>query len=299
MLNLSRKKLGVFLSVVEAGSFTKGARCSSISEPATISIINELESTLGANLFERTGKIRTTKLTPRGQDVYEILAKALAVYDQILKALHSEKRNAPKVLIQTPYASAVSWNWLSGVISKFDGRQIKINSAERQEIFHAIESRDECMAFIDGDARPKNSEYFPLYTSEIVMVASYSQTRDINFSDGNISWDKVPENAVLYSGIAPDTTKKIYENLKGTGTCPGELTEINCTEILRHFILELGAPALLPKIMAQSLRKDVDLRSLRFSSPVHVPLGLVLPYGQNHQFKLNRSDIQTAFSQGQ
>ncbi|WP_420963872.1 LysR family transcriptional regulator [Brucella sp. IR073] len=298
MHNLSRRKLGVFLSVVEAGSFTKGARISNISEPATISIINELESTLDAELFERAGKIRTGKLTPRGQEVYQILSKALAVYDQTLGALSSpKKRRTPKVLIQTPYAPAVLWYWLGSLIAKFKEHQINISSAERGEIFQAIEKRDECIGFIDGNARPRNSEYIPLCTSEIVLVYSDSAAKDFNFNTERISWHDVPESTILYCGIAPNTTKKIYENLRENGARKGELTEVNCADILRHFIFELGVPALLPEIMARYLRNDTDLRLLRFSfSPVHVPLGLVVPYGQTLQFKFNRSDVQKAFS---
>lgn len=297
MLNLTRKKLGVFISVVEAGSFTKGACAYNISEPATISIINELEASLGARLFERAGKTRTAKLSPRGQEVYDVLVKALTVYDQMLEALNPRNEPiVPKLMIQAPYAPALSPDWLRSFISGFKGSRIKVRSAEKIEIFTAIENRDKCIAVIDGDARPRNSEYYPLCTSEIVMVASPSQAKRLAFKAGSISWRDVPKNTVLFSGISPNVVRRIYDNIREAGVINGEFTEVNCIEILHHFISELRIPALLPDIMAQSLRKNADFHVLRFPLlSIHVPLGLVFPYGQNNHFKLNISDIQQAF----
>ncbi|WP_273795149.1 LysR family transcriptional regulator [Brucella intermedia] len=298
MKNLSRKKLGVFISVVEAGNFTEGARCSNISQPAAISIINEIEATIGIELFERVGKTRRAKLTPRGQAVYETLMRGIATYDQMLEAIVSNRKpHVPKILIQTPYVPVISTSWLTDLVSGFSDCQLCIRSAERDEIFSVIESREECIAFIDGDTRPKNSEYFPLGSSETVLVVADSHASGLDISGSSITWDGLPRETIVYSGTAPDVTNRIYDNLRAAGTNRGELTEVNCAHILKHFVFGLGTPAIVPGIMANTLSNEGKLHQIQFTySKVYVPFGLVLPYGYSSYFKFNRADVQKIFS---
>lgn len=62
---LKLRHLEAFLSVAQAGTISAAARLRNVSQPALSKTISELETLLGAQLFERTG--RRVLLTPAGE----------------------------------------------------------------------------------------------------------------------------------------------------------------------------------------------------------------------------------------
>ena len=190
MRNISIRKMRVFVHVVEEGSFTEGARRSNISQPAAVSVIGEIEETVGELLFERAGKTRRATLTPRGERVYQTFIRTLGVYDCALETISASKRQrrVHKILIQSPYVASVSAIWLRDMISQETDAQLSIRSAGWREIAAAIESREDCIALIDGDIRQKNSEYISIGSVELVFVMP-EKSRYFDTNAEELSWE--------------------------------------------------------------------------------------------------------------
>lgn len=301
MQQISTKKIGVFISAADAGSFTEGSRRSNISQPATVSIIDEIESAVGEELFVRAGKARRAKLTPRGMEVYETFVRAKAIYEQALESIGNPKRrrSAQTVLIQMPYASAVSMDWLRRLISGFEHRRVCIRSAERSEIIKAVEKREACMALIDGEFRPKDREYWQIASSEMVLVTSNGALfGDINVD--MVDWGAVPKGTFIYTGINPTASERVYDNLKRmSGAGKDQFTEVNCPSILRSFTEQFEVTAIVPRIMAKCLQAQSNrLRCLQFSQlQVHISLGLLIPFGSSPVPNMSRLDLGEVLDQ--
>lgn len=297
MRNISIRKMRVFVYAVEEGSFTEGARRSNISQPAAVSIIGEIEETVGEPLFERSGKTRRATLTPRGEEVYQTFTRTLGVYDCALETISANKRQrrVHKILIQSPYVASVSAIWLREMIAQETDAQLSIRSAGWREIAAAIESREDCIALIDGDIRQKNSEYISIGSVELVFVIPEThEFFDMNAED--ISWEDVPADTVIYSDICPAALERTYENLRMARNGAAAFTEVNCPAILKNFCQKAGVPAIAPKNILDVFGDEIRLRCLPFaySKPL-IPLGLSISHGNHMRRKIVGRNIEHVF----
>jgi DNA-binding transcriptional LysR family regulator len=294
MQNISVKKMSVFVSAAETGTFTDGARQANISQPAAVSIIDEIEQTVGDDLFVRAGKTRRAKLTNRGKEVYEVLARALSSYNQALDSINPNKRKhvMKTVLIQSPYTNEISPDWLQCLMAEFKDNQFSIRSAEWQQIMEAFDNQEDCIALIDGEVRPKNRDYFQLDTFELCLVVpDFGNCHPLE--NGSIAWEDVPENTVIYSGINPGAIMRVCENLKRSGADAKQFTKINCPDILQGFINNFHCPVIIPKAMIETLQVGCRLNVLEFAhSRIHIPVGLTLPYGLLGRLKMTTKELR-------
>ncbi|MCP1846105.1 DNA-binding transcriptional LysR family regulator [Bradyrhizobium sp. USDA 4524] len=299
MQTLSLKKICIFIAAAETDSFTEAARQSNISQPAVVSIVDEIEAISGEELFVRHGKVRCAKLTPRGKETYDALVQAKTFYDQALRSISKAKKTRCEhgVLIQAPYASAVSPDWLWRLISGYTEGGVSIRVTDWHQILATIEKHDRCVALIDGEVCPRNREYLPLGSYEMVLVTSNPSV--LGSADNNvISWTDVPKYTFIYSGINPTTKDRIYQTLKiATDASKDHFIEVNSRSILQQFLIQFKGTAIIPTIVSNSLQMcDHQLRSLQFShSRIYVPLGLVMPFGHCARLKMKHSDLQQAF----
>lgn len=85
MMNLpSTKQLRYFVALVEAGHFGRAASASHVSQSAFSNAIKELESTLGAQLVDRTN--RQVTITAKGQQVATLARLALRDLGDLVEA---------------------------------------------------------------------------------------------------------------------------------------------------------------------------------------------------------------------
>lgn len=87
MARLSLKTLDVFVAVVDSGSITRAAEQLGLTQPAVSITIQELESTLGGELIDRSA--RPLCATRAGQELYKRAVHLLAEMDRMLVAVTS------------------------------------------------------------------------------------------------------------------------------------------------------------------------------------------------------------------
>ncbi|MQL48230.1 transcriptional regulator CynR [Photorhabdus khanii] len=80
------RHINYFLAVAEHHSFTRAATALHVSQPALSQQIKQLEETLGAQLFDRTG--RTTRLTDAGEVYFRYARRALQDLEEGKRAIH-------------------------------------------------------------------------------------------------------------------------------------------------------------------------------------------------------------------
>ncbi|GEM_PF-2918863 len=297
MKNISIRKMWVFICAVEAGNFTEGARRANISQPAAVSIIGEIEDTVGEPLFERSGKTRRARLTPRGDEVYETFVRTLAVYERALDTICAgkQKRRAQKILIQSPYVASVSALWLRKMTDRQADTPLSIRSAGWREIVSAIENRDECMALIDGDVRPKNSEYIAIGNVETVFVIPETSSY-FNADLDEMPWEDVPADTLVYSDICPSALERTYRTLRRAQNCSNAFIEVNCASILKNFCQKTGLPAIGPRNLVDFFGDGLRVRSVPFAySKPFVPVGLSVPHGNQMRTKVAGRNIENVF----
>ncbi|WP_041544361.1 MULTISPECIES: LysR family transcriptional regulator [Chelativorans] len=287
----------VFTCAVDEGSFTDGARRAHISQPAAVNIIDEIEETVGEPLFERSGKTRRAILNARGKEVYDTFVRTLAVYERALESICSSKlqRRVQKILIQSPYVASVSALWLRNLIPHRADTQLCIHCAGWREIITAIENREDCMALIDGDIRPKNSEYFTIGNVEMVFIVPETN-RHFNTDLREITWEDVPADTLIYSDICPLALERAYGNLKAAQNNANAFTEVNCSTLLKNFCRKAGVPAIVPKNLMEIDDNDIRFCCCSFAySKIFIPLGISISHGNRMRGKILGRDIENVF----
>ena len=88
-MDLNLRQVRAFVSVVQAGSFTRAAALLNLSQPALTVQIRRLEETLDARLLDRTS--RTVAPTRLGRDL-------LPVFQRVLRDLDAGTRAEDKAL---------------------------------------------------------------------------------------------------------------------------------------------------------------------------------------------------------
>jgi LysR family nitrogen assimilation transcriptional regulator len=114
---LDPAQLQTFLHVVDTGALSRAARRAHLSQPALSRQIRLLEDSLGAELFERTG--RGMRLTAAGRRL-EPRARALVAE---LLGLEGEFKEAPVIgLARLGISPSIGMAWTAGLVRAFTAR---------------------------------------------------------------------------------------------------------------------------------------------------------------------------------
>lgn len=103
------QSMQVFARLAELGSFTRAADAMQIGRPQVTRAIQELETSLGARLFQRT--TRTVRLTSEGEQFYE---RVKSILDEVAsaKAMFASPRSALRGRLRVDIPTAFSGSGL-------------------------------------------------------------------------------------------------------------------------------------------------------------------------------------------
>lgn len=115
-MNLSSRDLRALIALLEEGSFTRAARRVHLSQPAFSALIQSLEDSFGARLFDRT--TRRVAPTPEGKLLEESARRLLADLDAMVSDFrdHAQHRKGRVSIAALPSLAA---GWLPGVLADF------------------------------------------------------------------------------------------------------------------------------------------------------------------------------------
>ncbi|MFK7943704.1 MAG: LysR family transcriptional regulator, partial [Paracoccaceae bacterium] len=155
MSNLSIRKMRIYLAAVAEGNFTRASVRENISQPAATIVINEIEETIGAQLFLRRGNAREAKVTEAGRMVTETFARIVSVYDNETSSiddLTGGKLKPSRILLQRGFSDSLRGAWILSIGTAFSPCQISFETLDRAQIVGAVRGREAAIGLIDGMA---------------------------------------------------------------------------------------------------------------------------------------------------
>ena len=298
-MEISLRKMKIFMAVIEAGSFTKGAITERISQPAAAAIVEEIEVVSRRQLFLRSGKVRTAKPTLEGKKVLEVFSRIVSCYElEISKItnLHGSIRNTS--LIQNAYSSEIDLSRLTEIMRRYQESDIEISSRPRQAVIEAIAKREAIIGFIDGTPEASNVDFKQIGQVSICLAVPKEIKLFGNRSE--LLWSDIPEGSAVFSGVSPELLSQVHSNLLTAGLDVGNLIVINNKEFTKSFLSELKRPVIVPSTMTKEIESSSIARVLNFSHfPVSAPLGIIMPKGYISTMKLSIRDIQSLLKTAQ
>lgn len=130
-MNLSSRDLRAVIALIEERNFTRAAERLHLSQPAFSALIQGVEQSLGARLFERS--TRSVALTPEGALFETSARRVLADFDGMVDDFraHAERRRGRVAVAALPSLAA---GWLPGVFADFRARWPGVELALRDAL---------------------------------------------------------------------------------------------------------------------------------------------------------------------
>lgn len=257
MNNISVRKMRVYLAAVQEGSFTRASIKQNISQPAATIIINQIEETIGFELFDRRGATRKATLTPTGQMVAETFSRVVAAYDSELSMIgefSSGKRGSRTILIQSGLSDLLADEFLAALLSMFPDESIRLESVGRAEVLERTTGRDVALGIADGEV---DEDRF-----DLLQVGSYTYTMLTPLTGVGTG------PALLLSGTLDRTVKRARNNMLTVLGNDTSVLEVSGLGLLAAMMRMSETVAVLPDAAISNLALMV---SLQHNAAVHVP----------------------------
>ncbi|KNX78608.1 transcriptional regulator [Pseudomonas sp. 250J] len=160
-----------FLAVAQHHSFTRAAAALHVSQPALSQQVRQLEESLGAQLFDRSG--RTTRLTDAGEVYLRYAKRASQELQEARRAIHDVgdlSRGSLRVAVTPTFTSYL----IGPLVEAFHGRypNITLNlseiAQERMEQMLQLDELDVGIAFDERHAQ--DIDTYPLLVETLALV---------------------------------------------------------------------------------------------------------------------------------
>ncbi|WP_060512403.1 transcriptional regulator CynR [Pseudomonas sp. NBRC 111124] len=162
-----------FLAVAQHHSFTKAATALHVSQPALSQQVRQLEESLGAQLFDRSG--RTTRLTDAGEVYLGYARRAAQQLEEAKRAIHDVSdlsRGSLRVAVTPTFTSYLVGPLVEAFHNRYGNITLNVRemSQERMEALLLADELDVGIAFEDVQAQ--DIEASPLLVETLALVVN-------------------------------------------------------------------------------------------------------------------------------
>lgn len=173
MLHLTLRQFEIFCAVAQSGTTVAAAEAVALSQSATSAALQQLEQSLGVQLFERVGKRLVLNDAGRA-----LLPQALSVLEQarsIEQAFSARSANMP-VRLRMAASTTIGTYALPEVLARLARThplvRVDLQIANTQEVGDAVLAMEVDMGLIEGSSHWQGLEVEPWLRDELVIVAS-------------------------------------------------------------------------------------------------------------------------------
>ena len=165
----SLRRVRTFVAVAKAGSFSAAGRMLSISQPAVSKQMQELETEVGAPLFER---VRPLALTEIGQTMLQYAERLLLSAEQMESVLESRTTLRGHLEI----GASTVWEYLlPRLAADFRRRHsevtVGLRIANTEQIARFVAQREVRLGFVGARPATPDVEAVPAGEDELVLIA--------------------------------------------------------------------------------------------------------------------------------
>lgn len=234
--------LVIFHAVVQSGSVTRaGERLHRVQSNITTRI-RQLEEKLGVQLFIREGK--RLHLSPAGQVLLGYSERLLALADEARDAVRDGRPRGPLVLGAMESTSAVRLPGpLSDFVRQYPDVKLTLKTGNPQQLAAAVLAGTMDVALVTGPIAAGPFEREPLYTEELVIVASAGHPAITGTASAQT---EVPRAIVAFEPGCPHRAR-LEQWYAGKNSRPVQTTEITSYHAMLGCVVIGMGIALVPR----------------------------------------------------
>jgi LysR family transcriptional regulator, cyn operon transcriptional activator len=251
------RHINYFLAVAEHHSFTRAATALHVSQPALSQQIKQLEETLGAQLFDRTG--RTTRLTDAGEVYFSYARRALQDLEEGKRAIHDVSdlsRGSLRVAVTPTFTNYLIGPLVEAFHNLYPNVTLTVRemSQERMEELLVDDELDVGIAFEEVRSPDIDSQPLLVETLALVVGANHplAKRRKIGLKALN------NESLIL---LTPEfaTREQIDRYCRQNDIRPRVLMEANSLSAVIEIIRRANLATLLPAKIASAREELVSI----------------------------------------
>lgn len=237
-----------FLAVAQHHSFTKAANALHVSQPALSQQVRQLEESLGAQLFDRSG--RTTRLTDAGEVYLRYARRAAQELEEAKRAIHDVSdlsRGSLRVAVTPTFTTYLVGPLVEAFHNRYGNIRLNVRemSQERMEEQLLAGELDVGIAFEGGQSQDIESS--PLLVETLALVVN---RRHHLASERFIELEALnAESLVLLSGEFA-TREQIDHYCQQHSLRPQVCIEANTISAVIEIVLRTTLSTLLPATIA-------------------------------------------------
>ncbi len=265
-------QLRYFVTIAETMSFTEAANRLHVSQPALSYQIKNLETELGARLFDRTS--RRVSLSLDGRVFLPLARSVLAKMEEATRVMQ-ERLGVERGEVTLGSIPSVAAYFAPRILATFrknyPGIDVRLHEASSSSLELAVlDSEDDC-AIIGTPSSPGALEVTPLLKEELLLVVParhrLSQRTAVRLRELE------NEEFVMLSGSF-NLAEQVLAGCHSMGFEPQVAYEVGSLESLRSFVGNGLGIAVIPRL---ALRGPDDERTavIPFEEPVYRDLNLV------------------------
>lgn len=257
------KNLTTFIQVAELGSFTKAADKLGYSQPTVSFQIKQLETELGAQLFERIG--HTVALTDRGHSALAYAQNICRMTQTMISGtdiVHQAKGNI-RIAMADSLCPALLENNFKDFHSQYPGVSLNVTTAGTDELFKLVD-RNEVDIVCTLDTHIYNTSYIIANEEKVGVhfvaspLNSITKKEDLTKSDLLSESFILTEKGMSYRRIMDE--KFAEEQIEIT-----PILEISSTAIICKLIEANAGVSFLPDYVTEKAVRDGSLVRLNIS----------------------------------
>jgi len=229
---LENFRLKVFRAVAEQRNFRRAAEQLYLSQPAVTQQIKALEESVGAPLFDRTG--REITLTPAGEILLRQAKQSGLILDKALEeiaALRGELIGPLRVAASTTIAQYVLPSILGQFVRLHPAVHAELESANTEAVVTAVLDGSAALGLIEGPAHRRELQMEPWLRDELVLVVPQNH----EWAASTISSDQLRGVRLLMRERGSGTRETIERALEKAEIDPKSILcamELNSTEAI-------------------------------------------------------------------
>ena len=237
-----------FLAVADHGGFTRAADALHVSQPALSQQIRQLEETLGAPLFDRSG--RKTRLTDAGEVYQRYARRALLDLDAGRRALHDVQdlsRGSLRIGVTPTFTSYLIGPLMEAFHGRHPGIALTVREMPQERIEEQLNDDQLDVGIAFEDVRSSDIDAQPLLVETLALVVGkrhpYANRRSIGLHALN------DESLVLLSSEFA-TREQIDRYCRQHEVRPHVAIEVNSISAVMEIVQRTNLSTLLPAAIA-------------------------------------------------
>jgi aminoethylphosphonate catabolism LysR family transcriptional regulator len=225
-------QLRSFQAVARAGGFTGAAKLLHISQPTVTTQVRFLEETYGIELFYRRG--HTVKLTPLGEQLFEIAQKIFALESETVHLLEDSGELKSGLL----RVGAVGPFHVTEMLARFNqrhpGLQVSVRVGNSETVLEALVDYQTDVAVLAQFTDDPRFHSVPYSRHPVVIFVNrahrFARRRSIRIAE-------LEGEPMILREVGSTTRKALDDALKKAGVAPRVAMEIGSREAIREAVI--------------------------------------------------------------